>query len=73
MVSHDDEAVPMSEVIDEFRRPQTYKEKVDLNRIESSLKQAMHDIGFNLKHVRENPHATKMAQFQFNQLVKQLD
>ena len=73
MFYQDDGAIPNTEVIEEYRKPMTYKEKVDVHRVEASMKQAMVDIGFNLKYVRENPQATKIAQLQFKQLVKQLD
>ena len=33
----------------------------------------MTEIGFNLKYVRDNPNATKIASLQFKQLVRQLD
>ena len=29
----DDDAINPSEVVDEFRKPLTYKERVDLNRV----------------------------------------
>ena len=69
----DDDAINPSEVVDEFRKPLTYKERVDLNRVQMQMKQAMEDIGFNLKYVQENPWSAKIAELQFKQLVKQLD
>ena len=74
MVSYDESAWPVDEVVQEYRKPMTHKERVDLNRVENSMKQAMLDVGYNLKYVRgDNPHATKIANVQFKQLVRQMD
>ena len=55
--------MPVSEVVEEYRMPLTKKDRVNLNRVESSMKQAMTEVGYNLKHVKDNPQATKIAQF----------
>ena len=69
----DDYAINPSEVVDEFRKPLTYKESVDVNKLQMSMKKAMEEIGFNLKYVQENPWSAKIAEMQFKQLVRQLD
>ena len=63
MLGYDETAVPVTEVVEEYRMPLTKKDRVDLNRVESSMKQAMNEVGYNLKHVKDNPQATKIAQF----------
>lgn len=37
LVNHDEEAVSLNEVIEEFRRPDTYKVSADVGKIESNL------------------------------------
>jgi len=52
MVSHDENAITLDEVIEEFRKPKTYKESTNIRRIEVNLKNSMAEIGFNLKYLR---------------------
>lgn len=53
--------------------PSTFKMSASVDGMETKMRQAMSDIGFNLKYVRDNPYAGKIAGMQFKQLVKSLD
>ena len=37
LVNHDEEAISLNEVIEEFRKPETYKVSADIGKIESNI------------------------------------
>ena len=61
------------EVIDDYRKPTTYKAAADLKKVENNIKHAMQEVGFNLKYVKDNPYTAKVASLQFKQLVRSMD
>ena len=62
MVDNDGEAINTNEIINEFKKPSTFKASSDLATVTEQMKNAMQDIGFNLKHVTDNPWSSRIAQ-----------
>ena len=56
---------------EEYSKPTTFKEHTDITQLETNLRTAMKDVGFNLQHVKSN--GSKLASKQFDHLVKNLD
>ena len=54
----------LREVIEEYQRSTNLKRK-NIDSLETNLKKAMSEVGFNLKYVKDNPQATQIADLQF--------
>ena len=47
MVTYDNEA--RNEIIEDFRKPETFKAVTNADKLEDDMRRAMSEIGFNIK------------------------